>query len=193
VRIKDDNKRIAIREAAVYVVIQSGLGSASVARIAQRASVSVGTVYLYYANKDLLLQKVYLEIKQEFHQVVMAGVKPEQSSAHNLRAMWFAIYEHLILRPDDFVFAELVSAARLLDAAHQEQIERLAADMVQVLHAALADGTLHALPISVLRALLIAPATHLARQAAAQGRPLEAEVVEQAFDALWRAVANDRT
>jgi TetR/AcrR family transcriptional regulator, repressor of fatR-cypB operon len=193
VRIKDNNKRIAIRDAAVHVVIQSGLGSASVARIAARAGVSVGTVYLYYSNKDELLQEVYLEIKQEFHQFVMARVDPTQSSAHNLRAMWFAIYEHLVLHPDDFVFSELVSAARLLDAVHQDQIEHLAADMVQVLHTALADGTLHDLPVSALRALLIAPATHLARQAATQGKPLEADVVEQAFDALWRAVAKNRT
>ncbi len=192
-RIKDNNKRIAIRDAAVHVVIQSGLGSASVARIAARAGVSVGTMYLYYPNKDELLQEVYLEIKQEFHQFVMAKIDPQQTSAHNLRAMWFAIYEHLVLRPDDFVFSELVSAAHLLDAAHQDQIERLAADMVQVLHRALADGTLQDLPVTVLRALLIAPATHLARQAAMQCKPLKADVVELAFDALWRAVAKNRT
>jgi TetR/AcrR family transcriptional regulator, repressor of fatR-cypB operon len=188
-RTKDENKRVAIRDAAVSEVIQSGLGAASVARIAARAGVSTGTVYLYYPNKEELLQEVYLQIKQEFHRRVMAAVKPKASSAANIRAMWFAVYEHLVLHPDDFVFSEYISAARLLDKAHQTQIERMAKEMVQVLDAAVADGTLRNLPLSALRALLIAPATHLARQAAVEGKKPLAKVVESTFAAVWRAVA----
>jgi AcrR family transcriptional regulator len=190
-RSKDENKRVAIRQATIAVVISQGLGSASVARIAAQASVSVGTVYVYYPNKDLLLQEVYVEVKQAFHERVMAAFDPQQNSANNLRAMWFALYAHVVEHAHDFVFTELISAAHLLDLAHQQQVELWATDMLQVLQQAVADGTLKDLSISTLRACLIAPAIHLARQAAATGQAFAQADIDRTFDVLWQAVSKD--
>ncbi len=192
-RTKDDNKRLAIRHATVQEAIQSGLKSASVARIAARAGVSAGTIYLYFPNKEMLLQEVYIDIKLEFHRVLMGAIvtggATQAGSAQNLRAMWFAMQKHLEIHANDFVFSELVGAARLLDAAHQAQVEQLGADIVRVLQTAVADGTLCDLPLDTLRALLVSPANFLARQAAAKGVASAPAVVAQTFDAIWRAIA----
>ncbi|MEP0520888.1 MAG: TetR/AcrR family transcriptional regulator [Hyphomicrobiales bacterium] len=62
--MKDENKRVAIRNAVVSEVLQSGLANACVAPIAKRAGVSAGTIYLHHPNKEVLLQTVFWKSNQ---------------------------------------------------------------------------------------------------------------------------------
>jgi AcrR family transcriptional regulator len=48
----------AIREAAIQVLLHQGAGNLTTTRVAERAGVSVGTLYQYYPNKESLLAAV---------------------------------------------------------------------------------------------------------------------------------------
>lgn len=48
----------ALDTAAIQVLTREGLGRCTTTRIAERAGVSVGTIYQYYANRDALLAAV---------------------------------------------------------------------------------------------------------------------------------------
>ncbi len=55
-----------ILEAAESVLAEQGVASASMASIAQRAGVSVGTLYNYFKDKDQLLATILTVRRQEF-------------------------------------------------------------------------------------------------------------------------------
>ncbi|MDV3455415.1 TetR/AcrR family transcriptional regulator [Sphingomonas sp. HF-S4] len=48
----------ALQTAAIQVLTREGLGHCTTTRIARRAGVSVGTIYQYYPNRDVLLAAV---------------------------------------------------------------------------------------------------------------------------------------
>ena len=60
-RPRSEDKRDAILTAASELVATQGLGAAT-AKIAKQAGVAEGTLFIYFANKDDLLNQLYLEI-----------------------------------------------------------------------------------------------------------------------------------
>lgn len=61
-----DAKRAALHDAALELFAASGFESVSVADIAKRADVAVGTVYRLYPNKVALLQSLHAAMEMKF-------------------------------------------------------------------------------------------------------------------------------
>ena len=69
-RVKEGNKEKDILEAAIKVFAKEGYHGAKMAKIAEVASVSIGTLYLYYVNKEDLLFKVFETLWKKLYQEV---------------------------------------------------------------------------------------------------------------------------
>ena len=188
-RPKDDEKRQAIRDAVVAVVIEGGLANVSISKIAKRAGVSAGTIYLYFSSKEELLQQTYLDIKISFFNTMMEAAATEDKSDAKIRAMWFALFDFVVAHPNDFLFSEFVGAAHLIDAASQAQIEKNTSRATAILRAAIKDGTIEDAPIASIQAVLLAPAVQLARSAAWGQKPVKRALMRDTFDMVWRGLA----
>ncbi len=60
----------AILQAAAEVIDEAGWASASTNRIAERAGVSIGSLYQYFANKEAILANLFEEHRKDVHVVV---------------------------------------------------------------------------------------------------------------------------
>ena len=58
-RLKEGNKEKDILEAAVKVFAEEGFHKAKISTIAESAGVATGSVYLYFKNKDDLLNTIF--------------------------------------------------------------------------------------------------------------------------------------
>ncbi|MCX6156846.1 MAG: TetR/AcrR family transcriptional regulator [Ignavibacteriota bacterium] len=61
-RKKEGNKEVDILSAAIKVFAESGFFDAKIAKIAELANVSIGSIYVYYKNKDDILYKIFEQI-----------------------------------------------------------------------------------------------------------------------------------
>ena len=82
-----EDKRTAILEAATEVVAMLGV-SAPTAKIAKGAGVAEGTLFTYFANKDELLNRLYLELKMDLRDAMMAGYPAGKSLIERMRHVW---------------------------------------------------------------------------------------------------------
>ena len=65
-RAKSSEKRAAILRAAVHEIAKAGLG-APTAKTARRTGIAAGTLFTDFANKEELLNQLYLELKGEVY------------------------------------------------------------------------------------------------------------------------------
>jgi len=65
-RVRSPEKRSAILQAAVNEIAELGLG-APTAKIAKHAGVAAGTLCTYFANKEGLLNQLFIELKGEVY------------------------------------------------------------------------------------------------------------------------------
>jgi hypothetical protein len=63
---KSKEKRAALLQATLQLINQGGIQEASMAKVAKLANVSPGTIYLYFENKQDLVNQLYLSIKSVF-------------------------------------------------------------------------------------------------------------------------------
>ncbi len=188
-RPKDDEKRQAIRDAVIAVVIEGGLANVSISKIAKRAGVSAGTIYLYFSNKEDLLQQTYLDIKTDWFDAMFEAANSGEDSATKIRNMWFALFDFVVARPNEFLFSETVGAAHLIDTANEASISKKIRKLEGVMTNAIKDGTLAKAPVASIQAVLMAPAVQLAKTAARDKKKVKPALLRETFDIVWRGLA----
>ena len=61
-RKKEGHKEVDILNASIEVFAKKGFFNAKISEIAKKAKVSVGSVYVYYKNKDYILYKIFDDV-----------------------------------------------------------------------------------------------------------------------------------
>jgi TetR/AcrR family transcriptional regulator, fatty acid metabolism regulator protein len=69
-RLKDSHKEQAIIESAIYVFAHDGFFKSKMHKIADRAGVAAGTVYLYFGGKDALLLKIFESVWERLFRLI---------------------------------------------------------------------------------------------------------------------------
>lgn len=69
-RKKEGNKQEAILEAAIIVFAENGFHKAKISRIADEADVAVGSVYLYFKNKEEILLRIFDDIWRRLYEAI---------------------------------------------------------------------------------------------------------------------------
>jgi len=184
-----DTIKDRIRAGLVRVVARRGIGATSVGAVAKEAGVSAGTIYLHFEGKTDLLQKVYLQIKSEFH-AIMVAAKVETDSKAMIHRMWRDMFAYATAHPFDFLFIEYAGAAQVLTDDQAAHVADFQIEIAAMLQRAVDDRTLAPLPVTVITTLLVAPAMHLARKSALNGQPIDPSQLELTFQRVWISIAN---
>jgi AcrR family transcriptional regulator len=71
----------------VREIAELGL-SASTAKIARRAGLATGTLFTYFANKEKLLDELYLELKIEVYRRVNTHFPDKANLERRARHLW---------------------------------------------------------------------------------------------------------
>lgn len=113
-RHKDENKRERIFNAAIQLINEYGLSETSMSKIAKKANVSASTIYVYFENKEDMLNKLYLSIKKDMSLAVFhnydESITIQSAFEHALKNFSDFILSH----KDEFLFAEQFSNSPLL-------------------------------------------------------------------------------
>lgn len=185
-----DQTRKKLRDAVVAEAIEHGFSATSVAGVVQRAGTSAGTVYVHFRSKEDMLQKVFLEIKNEFHATMM-DAQGATNSASMVEQMWINMFAFVRAQPADFLYLEFGNSARILTPSQEQDAARMTAEIAQMLQTGIDDGTLADVGVDVISLLLVSPALQLARQSVQHGRAIPQSTIDIMFDRVWRAIARD--
>ncbi len=75
-------------EAALKLFSEKGFKETSTANISQLAGVATGTLFLYFENKEELINRLYLESKEEFANYTRQGLEEQKTLKAELRHIW---------------------------------------------------------------------------------------------------------
>src|SRR5690606_37882473 len=76
-------------EASIDLFAQEGFWNTPTARIAKHAGVATGTLFNYFASKDVLIDAVYQQLKQEWLGHLMAGYPQAGTLKERVEHIWF--------------------------------------------------------------------------------------------------------
>jgi AcrR family transcriptional regulator len=181
-----DEKRTAILQAATEVVATLGVG-APTAKIAKVAGVAEGTLFTYFANKDELLNHLYLDLKASLRDAMMADYPSGKSLIDRGRHAWDRYIGWGSAHPLKRKAMNQLAVSDRITEENKRSGAQAFGEVEEMIRESLARGPLKDLPPAFGAALFgaIAETTmdFIARE------PTRAQHYTRAgFEAYWRAV-----
>lgn len=105
-RIRDEQKEAVLREKAMEMIVAEGFDGLSMQKLARSAGISPGTIYIYYKNREDLLNSLYNTVNQTFAEVALKNFNPEASLEDGLWLQWKNRMRFIMEFPNYFRFFE---------------------------------------------------------------------------------------
>jgi len=96
---KNRPKYRQIIEGAIEVIAENGFHASQVAKIAKKANVADGTIYLYFKNKEDILISVFRDKMGYFVEEAMKAIKDKETASDKLAAFVYIHYKLLSAEP----------------------------------------------------------------------------------------------
>ncbi len=187
----------SIQEAAIRVISRKGMASATMQEIAEEAGVAKGTIYLYFRDREELVEKTFETAIGELHKRIDAALDAEGSFAQRLRAVitaklsffnenreFFRLYQ--TLRMPEGSASQQRRQKRTCQPQYRTRVEKLAA----VLNLAMDAGEVRPLDPKRLALFLIETSTAIVlERLSEEAPPPESEDVELIVSTLLSGIA----
>ncbi|HEX2900564.1 MAG TPA: TetR/AcrR family transcriptional regulator, partial [Bacteroidia bacterium] len=110
-RLKDMEKREAIKQATFALVADEGVSALKMADLAKRVGVSPSTLYTYFEDKQHLIQTLFREVMKAMVTLVVKEFHPDRPYKANLKQFWIAYLHYRIRHHKEILFYERVKAS----------------------------------------------------------------------------------
>jgi len=186
------DKRATILQAALELIAEHGFHGAPMSLVAQRAGVSAGIIYHYFASKEELIHALYRQIEADFSRALLVGRPQSLPFVEAFTQLWLNAYRFYRAHPYEARFLEQYKHSPFHQATALPA-ELLAegdfAFLSQVFAADPADRPVKDLPFDVIYELTLGVAARVAYHHASGEQVIDDQLLEQIAAACWQAIA----
>lgn len=162
-RIRDENKEIAIREKALEMVVKDGFDGLSMQKLAKAAGVSPATIYIYFKDRDDLILQLWL---QEMKKMVDATLERFDSTMpfdEGLKVQWLNRARFCMENPASMHFLEQIKYSPYHEICMKKMDNTFLKTMAEFVHNAINRKELVKLPVEVYWSVAFAPLYQLVK------------------------------
>ncbi|GGW44527.1 TetR/AcrR family transcriptional regulator [Arenibacter certesii] len=186
---KSIEKRNALIQATISLVNNNGFHATPMSKIAKMANVSPATIYLYFENKQDLLNKVYIEVKQAFTSYVFTNYTPDTPVADGFKLIWNRIADFKLKEMEEALFLAQCDNTPIIDeTSRQEGLIHLQ-PLLDLWKRGQEEGILKPMSPYLLYAYSINPLSFLMVMQNRGAFKLNEETLEEAFQAAWNSIS----
>jgi len=156
-RLRDENKKLAIRQKAIEMIVQSGLDGFSMQKLAKAAGVSPATLYIYYKDREDLILQLCREVSDELFEASMQDFSPDMDFAEGLKIQWRNRAQFFLEHPTEVTFIEQIRYSPIFEKISDYITTRYSSVMGKFVHKAVEKGELMPLSFEVYWSVCYAP------------------------------------
>mgnify|MGYP001428748951 CR=1 FL=1 len=187
-RPRDESKRVAIAEAAIELITALGFSNTSMAKIAEAAGVSPATIYLYFENREDLINKLYLLVKREISASLLLGCDASYGAEENFRTIWNNIRRVMMEHKVKYLFSEQFTNSPWINKVSQEEVRSYFLPLRELYEMGRAREVFKDLPFEVFIAIGYAPLMWLVKMSYNGCYELTDEMLRVCYETSWKAV-----
>jgi AcrR family transcriptional regulator len=187
---KKTDKRVAILEAMLDLVVKRGLHDAPMSALARKSGASPGVIYHYFSSKEELIRGVYEYVEGIKHEVFFRGYSDRMNARESLLHIWLNAYDFYRTRTREARFLDQYLNSPYCKMTGQDEkstkdptVKRIVKWMRPKKH----GGVLRDLPPEAIDSLTLGLAASLARSSTEFSR----STLRGIADTVWTAIAAD--
>lgn len=186
-RPKSNDKRKAIMDAAIRVIVTQGL-SAPTATIAKVAGISNGSLFTYFETKADLFNQLYLEVKTEMGAAALAGFPATAEIRKQAFHVWVNWMRWATSNPEKRRAVAQLAVSDQITPETRAALQKNIASLVELMERMRRGGPLRKAPMSFVGALMNALAETTMDFMINDPANAKKHCVA-GFEVFWRAVA----
>lgn len=187
-KLPHNDVAIRILKAADKLMATHGVQHLSTHKIAREAGVSVGTIYLYFKDKDELLNQLVLSLFGDFADYVEQHFLPELSLFEQYQKLWRATWDFMQSNPNVVQnmhqYEALPGFREVMLTCHES--ESLVWN--KLFKSGQAQGVISPLPIYILAAMSLKAAWELMYVQLLRDEQFDEVLIEEVIFRTWKAI-----
>lgn len=187
-READKEKRELILSATLKLITANGFDATPMSAIAIEAGVAAGTIYLYFKNKDELINELFLEMKARMMNSVTAGYDKTLSVENSMEFIWKNYVHHIMTKPVEFRFCELFSNSPHISRITKDEGIRILKPVRELFERGRKEKIIKNLPDEVVTAQLFSPIHNLVKLHLSEQFNLTDKIINTVFKLCWESI-----
>lgn len=167
-----------ILDATLDLVATEGLLHTSMSKITNRSACSPGIVYHYFANKDDILDILFISVFGR----MMASIFDDQATQLPVRerykTLWLRKYHYHLSHPTETSYMEQYKHSALFTTEKMQETQELMAELLAMGQNDIDQGLVIDLPLDVIYTMTLTVALNLAKAHIETGQILDADTLE---------------
>ena len=175
------------------MVVDHGFDGLSMHKLAKEAGVSVATIYIYFKDREDLLQQLYAEETKKMTEATLHEFDPDSHFDEGLKVQWINRINYCLENPYSMTFMEQVKHSPLIDRSVMDR--RFLDSMSKFVHNAIERNEVVSLPVEIYWSIAFAPLYQLVKfhisKVSLPGRPpfdLDEEKIDLAVKLVLKAL-----
>ena len=183
------DKRRAILDSAVRLIARSGLHNTPMSALARDAGVAAGTLYLYFPNKEAMINALYVDLLEERGRAtaVDPSVAPRKSR-EGFGLFWHRLARWHLEHPAKANLIHQCQASSILTEETRAIEQRMHADGLAHFDDAVARGAFRQMSVQLFWALIAGPIFVLAQMRDTGEIDITDALLDATFEGVWRSV-----
>lgn len=187
-RPRSEDKHNAIISAAVAEFAARGVWSTPTSVISKAAGIAEGTLFNYFATKEVLINEVYCDLKREMAEVIMHAYPRSAESRSRFQYFWNAYVNWGAKNLDKIHVMEQLRKSDQITAESRAAGSAPFAELSELLANSMRDKLIRDYPIDFIGAM-IGELAELTMGFVAQNKQDGTDYCAIGFETLWRGIA----
>lgn len=185
---KSIDKRTALLKATLSLINNGGIQEASMAKVAKLANVSPATIYLYFENKQDLVNQLYFDVKSNFAKNAFEGYDEKLPVKKSFEQIWFNMSAFKLNKKEEASFLSQCDNTPLIDEETRREGLKHLQPLFDLWLRGQKEGIIKEISPYLLYAYTIYPMAFLLNMQKRGFFQLENEILKEAFLAAWDSI-----
>ncbi|MFO7864767.1 MAG: TetR/AcrR family transcriptional regulator [Salinivirgaceae bacterium] len=188
-RVKDVNKRALILNSSLDLMYRDGIAGLTMLKLAKKAGIATGTLYIYFKNKEELLHELYVELRHKSQQRFMENYNPAEPLKIGLKKVWINYLKHRIEHHKESVFLEQYYRSPYITPEHHKLAEQMKSPVHELIRRGKREMLIkNHIDDEMLFLAMIGFIRELADETMSNVYELNEQRIEQAFQLSWDTI-----
>lgn len=185
---KSEIKRNALVKATITLVNNNGFHATPMSKIAKMANVSPATIYLYFENKQDLVNKVYIDVKAAFTAYAFETYQDNMPVAQGFELIWKRISDFKLNEGEEALFLAQCDNTPVIDEDSRQVGIKHLQPLLDLWERGRQERIIKPLSDYLLYAYTINPLSFLMVMQNRGAFKIDKNTIEEAYQAAWDSI-----
>jgi len=181
-------KKNAVLNATLTLVNDGGFQGASMAKIAKAANVSPGTIYLYFENKQDLINALYLRTKKRFCEAAFFNYDKTLPVKDSFKTIWYNMADYKLNQSEESYFLSQCDNTPIVDITTQKKGIKLIQPIIDLWERGIVEGCIKPISPYLLYAYSVYPIAFMMTTQKRDNHTFGEDSLNDAYQAAWDSI-----